>query len=350
MSALQQPSVLLVGNFLGHTARGLSVGEDLAPRLQAAGWRVATTSTQEARVRRLADMLATVWSRRADYDVAHVDVYSGPAFIWAEAVVALLRALGKPHVLTLHGGELPRFAERWPRRVRRLLAAAAAVTTPSAYLQQSMGASRGDLMLVPNALELARYPFRIRAPARPRLIWLRAFHALYNPSLAPRVVAGLVAEYPDVELTMVGPDRGDGALEASRREAIRLGVQEHIRWVGAVPKREVPVWMDRGDIFLNTTNVDNTPVSVLEALACGLCVVSTSAGGMPDLVRDGEEALLVPLDDAAAMTAAVAHVLRDRAHARSLSLSARARAAAVDWAAVMPRWDGLLRDAAGRAA
>ncbi len=51
-----------------------------------------------------------------------------------------------------------------------------------------------------------------------------------------------------------------------------------------------------GDIFLNTTNVDNAPVTVVEAMACGLCIVSTDAGGVPDLVEDEHEALLVPCE------------------------------------------------------
>ena len=79
----------------------------------------------------LPDMLATVWTRRCDYDIAQIDVYSGAAFFWAEAVAFALRRLGKPYVLTLHGGALPDFAREWPRRTRRLLESAAAVTAPA---------------------------------------------------------------------------------------------------------------------------------------------------------------------------------------------------------------------------
>ena len=56
---------------------------------------------------RLADMLHTAWRRRREYQVAQVDLYSGPAFFWAAGVCALLKCLGKPCVLTLHGGNLP---------------------------------------------------------------------------------------------------------------------------------------------------------------------------------------------------------------------------------------------------
>ena len=130
--------VLLVGNFLSRTLGTHGVCEELAVELAGAGCDVLTTSTKPGRAARLLDMVSTVWSRRRDFDVAHVDVFSGTAFLWAEAACAAIRAASKPYVLTLHGGSLPRFAAQSPVRVRRLLRGAAAVTTPSRYLQDRM--------------------------------------------------------------------------------------------------------------------------------------------------------------------------------------------------------------------
>src|SRR6185436_16069131 len=101
-------------------------------------------------------------------------------------------------------------------------------------------------------------------------------------------------------LTMIGPDKGDGSLQQTQRVAGERGVVNHISFVGGVPKREVPERLSHADIFLNTTNVDNTPVSVLEAMACGLCVVNTNVGGLPYLLEHEEDALLVPPADVAA--------------------------------------------------
>ncbi len=74
----------------------------------------------------------------------------------------------------------------------------------------------------------------------------------------------------------------------------------------------MPAWLDRGDIFLNTSRIDNAPVSLIEAMACGLCVVTTDAGGIPDMVRHGEDALVAPVGDAGALASLVASVLEDR--------------------------------------
>ncbi|MCG3148778.1 MAG: D-inositol-3-phosphate glycosyltransferase [Verrucomicrobiae bacterium] len=343
-----KPALLLVGNFLSNANGSRTVGEEVACRLQTAGWSVLTTSSKTDRLMRLADMLQTVYRRRKEYDVAQVEVYSYAAFIWAEAVCAALRQLGKPYILTLHGGQLPEFAKKWPGRVRRLLNSAKIVTTPSRYLHDAMQPYRADLFSLPNAIELGMYRYRLRQGATPALVWLRAFHATYNPTLAPQVVKLLVEKYPDVHLTMVGPDKGDGSLQATQAEAARLGVTDRVTFVGGVAKSEVPAWLTHGDIFLNTTNVDNTPVSVIEAMATGLCVVSTNVGGLPDLLEHDRTALLVPPNDAVAMAGAVEQILRDPLLAAHLSGNARAWAEAYDWGAVLPMWELQFNTVAGK--
>lgn len=324
--------------------------EDLSERLAAHGWAVLTASSKPGRVPRLLDMVATVWRKRDEYAVAQVDVYSGPAFLWAEAACWTLRRAGRPYVLTLRGGNLPAVARRWPWRVRRLLRSAAAVTAPSRYLLDQMASYRAELRLLPNPLDLDAYAFRLRKRPRPRLVWLRAFHAIYNPVLAPRALARLAQQFPDVHLSMVGQDKGDGSLQATRQVAADLGVADRLALPGGVPRQEVPRWMDRGDVFLNTTNVDNTPVSVLEAMACGLGVVSTNVGGLPYLLEHEHDALLVQPDDPAAMAAAVRRVLTEPGLAARLSGNARAKAERFDWSAILPQWESLLTAVAeGRA-
>jgi len=338
---LRKP-VLLVGNFLSTTHGVRGVGEELALRLQPLGWPVLTTSPEPRRAVRLFDMLRSTWRWRGTYAVAQVDVFSGAAFFWAEAVCDLLRRLGKPYVLTLHGGNLPTFAQHWPWRVRRLLASAAAVTAPSAYLRERLRAYRDDIRMQPNPLEIARYPFRWREQPQPRLVWLRAFHHMYNPTLAVKVLASLVLEFPAITLTMIGPDKGDGSLAAVQTAAATLGVADRVTFTGAIPKAEVGAYLNRGDIFLNTTHVDNTPDSVLEAQACGLCVVSTDAGGLPYLLRHETDALLTPVNATEAMAAAVKRLLNEPGLAGHLSAQARDKAAQCDWTKILPLWDALL--------
>lgn len=331
------PRLLFVGSYLPSALGSRGVAEDLADRLIASGWQVALTSRHPSPSRRVAEMLATAWRARRRYDVALVDVYSGRAFRWAEAICRLLRWLGKPYVLTLHGGNLPTFARRAPRRVRRLLEGAAAVTAPSRYLADALADARADIRVLPNPIDPGAHHAPLRARPAPRLVWLRAFHAIYNPSLAPRVIARLVAEFPEIALEMIGPDK-DGTLARVRDVAAALGVVDRVAFPGGIRKSEVPLRLAAADIFLNTTDIDNSPVSVLEAMASGLCIVSTNVGGIPFLLEHEREALLVPPGDEVAMAAAVRRVLTEPALAARLSAAARRRAEAFGWPSILPRW------------
>jgi glycosyltransferase involved in cell wall biosynthesis len=337
-------SVLIIGNFLSSAGGSRGVCEDLAERLANSGWKVVTASRKRPRLVRLADMVLTAIRHRQEYSVAQLDVFSGPAFVWAEMVCWTLRRLGKPYVLTLHGGNLPTFAARWPSRVKRLLSSAKAVTAPSGYLKEKLEPYGREIKVIPNPIDISRYPFRERSPAKPKLVWLRAFHEIYNPVMAVKVVSALAGGFPEVELSMIGPGKGDGSLERVRAEVGRLKLEERVRIPGAVPKTGVPKALNSGDIFLNTSNVDNTPVSIIEAMAAGLCIVSTEVGGVAYLCEKGKEALVVPANGAKAMASAVRSILVDAGLSGRLSRSARAKAERFSWSEVLPKWECLLTE------
>jgi glycosyltransferase involved in cell wall biosynthesis len=281
LAITDQDSVLLIGYFVSATRNNHSVCEDLGAQLEERGWTVHRASAATQRLPRLKDMLSCAWSGRHSYNVACVDIYSGAAFIWAEAVCGLLHALRKPYILTLRGGGLPQFAARWPTRVRRLLESAHCVTVPSSYLLEKMKPYRTDLRLFPNPIFLDAYEFRQRTVVTPRLVWMRAFHKVYNPQLAVRTLHRLLPTYPSAALTMFGPDKEDGTLAATRQLAEQLGISDRVTFAGGIAKQAVPLRLQEGDIYLNTPNVDNTPVTLIEAMALGLCPNATNVGGIP---------------------------------------------------------------------
>lgn len=337
--------VLFVGNFLSQRGLTPTASEELVPRLREAGWTIVTTSSKRARVARVLDMQSHIWVR--SYDIAQIDVYSGNAFRWAELSAWNLERHDTPYVLTLHGGRLPEMlaTPASSKRVRRLLIGAQAVVAPSEYLREAFLTLRSDIDVIPNGLDLANYasPEDSALPERPALLWLRAFHEVYRPDLAIQTLARLVEDDVNVSLRMIGPDKKDGSLEAARRQIVELGLEERVEIVGGIPKDQVPSELQRGSLFLNTSDVDNTPVSVIEAMASGLPVVSTDAGGIGHLVRDGEDGLVVPRGDANALAAAVRRLLHEESLANRLGAEARRKVAAFDWSEVVPRWDALLR-------
>jgi glycosyltransferase involved in cell wall biosynthesis len=338
-----EKTVLLIGNFFSKVTGSTSVSEELALHFHRyLGWNVLTASCHAGRVKRLLDIVFTIVRRQREYHIANIEVYSGAAFILAEVSVALLFLLKKPFILTLHGGGLPQFANQFSGRVRWLLQAADSVTTPSLHLQQNLKDFRDDIVYLPNGIALERYPFRPCINPAPNLCWLRAFHEIYNPALAINVLILLREKFPDIQLTMIGPDKRDGSLERVKELIEENQLSNCVQIIGPVSKKDVPVWLAKGDIFINTTSLESFGVAVMEAASVGLPIVSTSVGELPLLWSNEEDALLVPVNDAHQMAEAISRILTEPGLAEKLSRNARMKAERYDWKTILPEWEKLL--------
>ena len=339
---MAKPTILMIGNYLSQPKHNRNIWHDLSERLAGEGWGVLTTSRQENQVLRLLDMLQTILFKRKQYALAQIDVFSGKAFIFASWSARLLRALKKPYILTLHGGALPDFAAKHPDQIRELLFGADFVITPSPYLQQSLSDYHKDIVCIPNPVDISGLPYRKRSSLAPKLIWVRAFHEIYNPSFAVRVAEILRRQLPDFTLKMIGPDKGDGSLVKVLHLIDELELGSFIEVIPGVLYARIPGLLDSADIFINTTNYDNTPRSLIEAMGCGLCIISTDVGGIPWLVNNGQEGLLVSPDDPQAIAETVIRLVNDPDLAAHLSFQARQKAETLDWSAVLPQWEALL--------
>ena len=140
---------------------------------------------------------------------------------------------------------------------------------------------------------------------------------------------------------MVGPDK-DGSLEMCKKYAAEKKLP--VTFSGKLTKEDWIALAKEYDIFINTTHFDNTPVSVIEAMALGLPVVSTNVGGVPYLLDNKKEALLVPDDDSEAFVEAIVSLCNNSSLTRGLVQNARRKAEDFDWKNVKHLWDALLKD------
>jgi len=323
-----------------------SQGEIVAGLLADDGWSVLRTSSAVNPWQRAASVAADLMRWRGSVDVVVVNVYSGRAFAQAELATTVARRLGKSVVLHLHGGGLPAFTARHPARVDTVLSRADAIVAPSPYLAD-LARSRGvDAAVIPNVVAVAAIPFRARSELRPNVLWMRAFEPLYRPFLALDAFALVHDEVPAATMTMAGPDNGQFARV--RTAVVDRDLGHCVRFPGVLGRAAVLAALGNHDMVLTTASVDNAPVSVLEAAAAGLPVVAASVGGLPDLLTDGEDALLVDGDEPAALAAAVLRLVREPELATRLSTNGRRLAEGSDWARVRGRWETLLTGVAGR--
>lgn len=336
--------VLMIGNYLSQSRGTRFYCEDLASRFEADEMQVSRVSSRENRLLRLLDIVWALFSKRRQYDIATVDVYSGAGFLVAELSVLILSFLGKPSVAILHGGMLPQFAEKHPSRVERLLRRATRVVTPSRYLLDRFRTSRQDIEYLPNGMDIDAYEFRRRTSIAPRLCWIRAINETYNPLMLIDVMGLLVCSIPDALLTVVGPVRDEALYERFMHEIATRGLEPNFDVIGPVSKRQIPSVLSAHDVFLNTTHFESFGVAVMEAAASGLPIVSTAVGEIPYLWCDEKDALMVADGDGPAMSRAVLALLKSPDLVERLSVGGRSKALDFSWAAVMPMWRQLLSD------
>ena len=332
-----RPRLAFVGPALGHHDGWVTTqGEVLAGLFTDDGFTVRTSSDQLSPLRRAGAHVRDLVRWRRDVDVVVVSVFSGRAFALADEALTLARALGLPRVAWLHGGALPEFGPRHPRWVRRVLTSADAVVAPSAYLARWADTIVPGSQVVPNVLDLQRYDFVPRRPRQPRLLWMRTFQELYDPATAVRGLAALRRQGVDARLTMAGQDKG--LAEPMRALVADLALGPYVTFPGFVSGEEKTRLLAEHDVFVNTNLVDNAPVTVLEAAASGLAVVSTRVGGIADLLADGVAASLVPPSDPEALATAVADLLEHPEQADRQVTAAREVATRSAWPAVRDQW------------
>lgn len=322
----------------------LTMGQIIAGKFHQAGYPIVLASSKHNRSVRLLDMLVTILSRYKDIHVLIIQVYSGLSFVYVDICSWFGKLLGLPTIFHVHGGDIPSLIEKKPGWAQRVFKRADIVVVPSIYLAQSIKQIGFSPVVIPNIVDLSRYQYRRVDSATLKLVWLRAFHSIYNPTLAAKTLVELNKRGHEPFLIMVGPDKHDGSFSDFLQMVKAYGVMDQTNITGRIPNDQVPEVLSQGDIFINTTNVDNTPVSVIEAMACGLCIVSTNVGGIPYLLENGVDALLVPPDDPKAMAEAIIQIINDPSLAAKLSSNARKKAETFDWSIVVHQWENLFSD------
>jgi len=317
----------------------------LPPMLEAVA-PVKTASPFKNRIICFLDLLRTSFTAKAS-DLVFIHTYSTRAFYYAWACAFICRLRGVKYIAYLHGGSLPERIDRNNRLLNRYFVKASAIITPSLYLKVATEKRGfGPVRLIPNFINLRDYPFKQRENLQPKLLWVRAFHQVYNPELAIWVLAELSKKYGKISLCMVGPDK-DGSMERCRKLAGTLRVLDRLTFTGRLSKQEWVSLAANFDIFINTTNVDNTPVSVIEAMALGLPIVSTNVGGIPYLLEHGRTARLVNKNDRQMMINEINRLLENKEEAAEQAKTARKLVESFAWEQIEPQWVNLVNNLHG---
>jgi glycosyltransferase involved in cell wall biosynthesis len=267
---------------------------------------------------RLLPYMVRLWAAAGRVQLFHIMGNSGWSWhLFAAPAIWIAKLRGVPVMVNYRGGEADEFFDNAFSWVKPSLSQVDAIVVPSGFLEAVFRKRGFPTSIVPNIIDLSRFqaetqPLSLKLTASPHLIVTRNLERIYDNATALRAFSIIRRVYPAATLTIAGtgPER-----EALEKLSEGLGVSDAVVFAGRVDNECMGSLYLRADVMINPSLADNMPISVLEALASGVPVVTTNVGGVPYLVEHEKTALLVPTQDPEAIAEAVLLLLSNPAKA-----------------------------------
>jgi glycosyltransferase involved in cell wall biosynthesis len=341
---MQGKSILILGFFFKTKDQktGIRTAEDrVAEMFVKDNIRTITSSTSYGKFSRLFDTVNTIISKRKTYNVAIVPLFGTlPSFIWQEIATRLLKLLRKKIIMGVHGGSIPERIEKGENKFIKAMERADVLVAPSRYFSEYLHTKGFKVHIIENPVDLSEYAFHPKETLRPRILWMRAFTDIYNPAMAVKVAKRLAEKYENFQMIMAGKD---GPLTSfTKKIAEENGLSNQIIFPGYINMRDKLLLANDYDIYINTNKIDNAPVSLIEFMHLGLPVISVNVGGIPYLIKNEQNGLLVNDDDDEAMFNQITRLIENSALAKNIIMNAYEYAQQYDEKKVIEKWKALL--------
>jgi glycosyltransferase involved in cell wall biosynthesis len=283
--------ILFIGSYLGKERGSISVAEKLAAKYQIDGnYQLILTSKKKNKLIRLFEIIYHILF--SDYSETFIDTYSGNSFFIARIAGFILRSKGKTYSLIIRGGNFVNYYIKNESWIQKELLNANSLISPSNFIIDFFRNKGINVAYLPNYIDKSHFPFNPQSYRKPfSLLWVRAFTQIYNPLIPIRIISKLKEKFPQVTLTMVGPDLG--LLDKVKEEISKLKLENYIEIVGPIPNNELYNYYQSHSVYINTTTFESFGMALLEAASCGIPIVSTNVGEIPFIYIEGESILLV---------------------------------------------------------
>lgn len=283
--------------------------------------------------------------------LVHLHMSSYGSFVRKALLLWLAVARGVPVLVHVHGSEFTTFHDRLPGPLQAIVRAtlersAVVVALGEAWAQRlRVIAPAARVVTIPNAVPVPAAAQRERGPVR--VVFLGEIGERKGAFTLLEAWAKATAAAPSgtAQLIMAG-DRG---VQRARRLIDELGISGSANVSSWLDPAEVAELLAGAEVFVLPSRSEGQPIALLEAMAHGVCVVTTGVGGIPEIVEDGRSGLLVAVDDVAGLAAALQRVLGDEQLRRRMGDAARQRVLdrfSID--TVAGRFDHLYREITGR--
>jgi len=273
--------------------------------------------------------------RLGRFDVVHAVMVSGGAF----AAAAYLKARPRPSLLTLQDGDSEEYVRRYLGPLFRAYAPlhrrfdrVHAISSYLAARALRYGVRPETVTVIPNGCDPHLFddpPSAEEQATLRRALGLEGTRVVVSVSRLVlkngldrllQAFPAVVAAVPEAALLLVGEGEDRAALE---RQAELLGIAARVRFAGAVPHADVASYLRLGEVFARPSLSEGLGTAFLEAMACGLPVVGTRTGGIPDFLADGRTGLFCDPARPETIAAAMVRLLGDRTLARAVGQAGR---------------------------
>ena len=299
---------------------------------------IKTKSEKKNKIFRMIDMIFAILANKKSANYVLIDTYSGKGFYFALICSLLCLILNMKYILILRGGNLEHRLKSYSFLSRMLFTNSYLNIAPSLFMKEIFKNYGFNTRYIPNNINISKYKFQSRVGFdAPKLLWLRSFHKIYNPVMAIHVLKNVLEKYENAQLCMVGPEK-DNTINDCKELVNKLGITDKVIFTGKLEKNQ---WVELSkdfNIFINTTNIDNLPVSVLEVMALGIPIVSTNAGGLKYLLNNNSDSLLVNKNDIDGMSNNVIRIFENSDLSKKLSNNGLKKALQFDWSNSKNLW------------
>ena len=316
MSMERKPSICAIGMYT--SAYDIQI-ESLMKVFLEKGIDSIKTTYYQNKLLKFLDILTFLPLNRRKYDVIHLQAHSRYNIISVIVALFWAKVLNKKMIMMYYGGAAREFFSISTVFFRNLFVHIDEIIVAGRYVQSVFDDLKINTTLIPHILNIEKWSFRHRTSSNYNLIWVRHLLNDYNPLMLLRVFKKLKIEYPELKLKIIG----SGYLHDEMKAYILDNSLVDIEMLGRVSDAELKSSLDWADVFINTTNVDNQPVSVLEAMTCGCPVVSTNPGGIPDIITHQKNGLLSDPGDVEAMGRNIKSLFENNDLYSSLSFNGR---------------------------
>ena len=282
-----------------------------------------------------------------DLDIVHAHAGNPPAPI---AAYWYAKKKNKPFVVSCHGD----VQWNWGGFMRRtsvyfygkylldkiLSYADVVISASEYYINESkiLGKYRDKTVVIPYGINLTDFDIqhskeecreKLGLPPDDRImLFLGGFAPHKGPDVLLKAMPRIVNEVPDVKLVFVGSGGMRAQLEGLSK---KLDVEKHIKFAGFVEDVFKALYYKSSDVFILPSFSECFPLVNLEAMACGIPIVASKIGGVPDGVKDGENGLLVPPGDSEALADAIIYLLENKDEGEKMGKNGRKKVENYSW-------------------